>query len=152
MLFEKMAIAMAVMFLCTFIHALFMIAGDKLVSRRMDRLKTPGHLFARATLLWLVIMWMFIGICVESSVWALVYLFTPELTVLSDAQSAFYFSLVTYTTLGYGDIVLTGDFRVLSAIQAANGVIIFGWTTALIIYYIQEIFRSVQGKADTQHV
>lgn len=140
------------MFLCTFIHAMFMIAGDKLVNRRVGRLKPQGQLFARAALLWLVIMWNFIGICVESSIWALMYLFTPELTVLSDAQSAFYFSLVTYTTLGYGDIVLTGDFRVLSAIQAANGVIIFGWTTALIIYYIQEIFRSVQVKADTQHV
>jgi hypothetical protein len=149
MLLEKLVIAITVMFLCTFIHALFMIAGDKLVSRRLVRLKTPGRLFARATLLWLVIMWMFIGICVETCVWALMYLLTPELTVLSDVQSAFYFSLVTYTTLGYGDIVLTGDFRVLSAIQAANGVIIFGWTTALIIYYIQEIFRTTQAKADT---
>ena len=152
MLLEKLVIAITVMFLCTFIHAMFMIAGDKLVTRRVGRLKTPGHLFARAALLWLVIMWMFIGICLESSIWALMYLFTPELAVLSDVQSAFYFSLVTYTTLGYGDIVLTGDFRVLSAIQAANGVIIFGWTTALIIYYIQEIFRAVQVKADTQHV
>lgn len=144
MLLEKFTIAMAVMFICTFIHALFMIVGDKLINRRLVRRSIPGHIFARTALLWLVIMWMFIAICVEAIVWALMYLYTPEIELFSDAQSAFYFSLVTYTTLGYGDIVLTGEFRVLSAIQAVNGVIIFGWTTALILYYIQQIFKTGQ--------
>ena len=148
MLLEKFAIAMAVMFLCTLIHALFMIGGDKLVKRRFVRREGAAYLFARVGLLWAAIMWMFIGICVESIVWALVYLFTPEISVLSDPQSAFYFSLVTYTTLGYGDIVLTGDFRVLSAVQAANGVLIFGWTTALILYYIQTLFKSQAGAGE----
>lgn len=148
MLLEKFAIAMAVMFLCTLIHALFMIGGDKLVKRPFVHREGAGYLFARVGLLWLAIMWMFIGICVEAIVWALMYLFTPEITVLSDPQSAFYFSLVTYTTLGYGDIVLTGDFRVLSAVQAANGVLIFGWTTALILFYIQVLFKYQGGSGE----
>jgi hypothetical protein len=49
--------------------------------------------------------------------------------------------MVTFTTLGYGDVVLTGQWRTLASIQAANGVIIFGWTTALIFYFIQQIYQ-----------
>ena len=58
----------------------------------------------------------------------------------------------TYTTLGYGDIVLTGAWRVLSAIQAANGVIIFGWTTALTFYSIQKIYKKSQLERSGTHV
>jgi len=61
---------------------------------------------------------------------------------LPDMETAFYFSMVTFTTLGYGDVVLTGQWRALASIQAANGVIVFGWTTALIFYFIQRIYKS----------
>ena len=60
---------------------------------------------------------------------------------LSPFAQLSYFSLVTLTTLGYGDVVLSGDWRTLASIQAANGVIIFGWTTALIFYFIQRIYK-----------
>ena len=139
---EKLAIAMSVMFLCTFVHALFMIVGHQALEWRLNHRRRKIGLFSRSILIWLVIMWMFVGIGVEATIWALLYLFSPEITVLSDFQTAFYFSMVTYTTLGYGDIVLTGDWRTLSSVQAANGVIIFGWTTALIIYLIQRIFKA----------
>ncbi len=139
---EKLAIAMSVMFLCTLVHALFMIVGQQALNRRLKNRSYKIGLFHSSVLIWLVIMWMFLGIGVEASIWALLYMFNPTITAFPDAQTAFYFSLVTYTSLGYGDIVLTGDWRVLSAIQAANGVIIFGWTTALIFYFIQRIFKA----------
>ena len=139
---EKLAIAMSVMFLCTFVHALFMIVGHQALEWRLNHRRRKIGLFSSSILIWLVIMWMFVGIGVEATIWALLYLFSPEITVVSDFQTAFYFSMVTYTTLGYGDIVLTGDWRTLSSVQAANGVIIFGWTTALIIYFIQRIFKA----------
>jgi len=139
---EKLAIAMSVMFLCTFVHAMFMIVGHQALEWRLNRRRQKIGLFNSSILIWLVIMWMFVGIGVEAAIWALLYLFNPAITVLPDFQTAFYFSMVTYTTLGYGDIVLTGDWRTLSSVQAANGVIIFGWTTALIIYFIQRIFKA----------
>jgi len=141
MLYEKIALAMSVMFLCTFIHALFMVVCHRAVDRRLARLGPARRPFYRTVLIWVIIMWMLLGIVVEASAWAFIYLFNPWITVLSDFQSAFYFSLVTYTTLGYGDIVLTGEWRIFSAIQAATGTIIFGWTTALIFYFIQRIYK-----------
>ena len=94
----------------------------------------------------------FLAIVLEAVLWALLYLYHPLSTSLTDAQTAFYFSMVTYTTLGYGDVVLAGDWRALSAIQAANGVIIFGWTTALIYYFIQQIYKRSRSPGDEDHV
>ena len=142
MMLEKLAIAMAVMFLCTFVHALFMIVAHQMLDSRLKNRNRKIGLFNSSVMIWAVIMWMSLGIGVEAGFWALLYLFNPAITVLPDIQTAFYFSLVTYTTLGYGDIVLTGDWRILSAVEAVNGAIIFGWTTALIFYFIQRIYKA----------
>jgi hypothetical protein len=90
-------------------------------------------------------VWMFIAIVLEAWLWALIYLFNPLITALPDMETAFYFSMVTFTTLGYGDVTLTGEWRTLASIQAANGVIIFGWTTALIFYFIQNIYTQEES-------
>lgn len=139
---EKILTALAVMFICTLVHALFMIVGYEYVDNRRTNMSSSIKPFHNAMLIWLFIMWMCLGIGIEASVWAIMYLYNPAITMLPDAETAFYFSLVTYTSLGYGDIVLTGDWRILSAIEAANGVIIFGWTTALIFYFIQQVYQT----------
>ena len=54
-------------------------------------------------------------------------------------RDALYFSLVTYTTLGYGDVTLNAEWRVLAAFEAVNGIIMFGWTTALIVAVVQRL-------------
>ena len=53
------------------------------------------------------------------------------------------FMVITLTTLGYGDIVLTEQWRLLAAIEAANGIIMFGWSTALVIAVVQRTFASL---------
>jgi hypothetical protein len=59
--------------------------------------------------------------------WALLYV---RLGVLPDLESALYFSTSSYVTIGYGDIVLPAGFRILGAIEGANGIILLGWSTA----------------------
>jgi hypothetical protein len=55
-------------------------------------------------------------------------------------DKAVYFSMVTYTTLGYGDVLLDENWRVPASYQAVNGIIMFGWTTAIIIYAIRQVY------------
>ena len=50
--------------------------------------------------------------------------------------------MVTYTTLGYGDIVLHERWRVLASFEAANGIIMFGWTTAIVMAVIRQVYFS----------
>jgi len=90
----------------------------------------------RSLIVGAVVIIMFVATLFESSIWAWTYTFVDA---ISEFEKALYFSTVTYTTLGYGDIVLRDEWRLLSAIQAANGAIIFGWTTALIIIAIKDV-------------
>ena len=139
---EKIVTAVLMMFVCTLIHAMFMVAGTHALEWRLTRFGPARGPFDRVVLVWLMTLWMFIAIVIEAVLWGLLYLYDPMITELPDPQTAFYFSMVTYTTLGYGDVVLSGEWRTLSAIQAGNGVIIFGWTTALIFYFIQKIYKN----------
>ncbi len=141
MVIDRIVIALLMMFLCTIIHAVFMIAANHTVETRLTRFGPIRGQFRRAVLIWLITLWMFLAIVLEAWLWALVYLFQSSITVIPDPETAFYFSMVTYTTLGYGDVVLTGQWRTLASIQAANGLIIFGWTTALIFYFIQKLYH-----------
>ena len=86
-------------------------------------------------------IWLFLAIVIEAGLGAMLYLLNQLITALPDLETAFYFSMVTFTTLGFGDVVLIGQWRTLASIQAANGVIIFGWTTALIFYFIQHVYK-----------
>lgn len=58
----------------------------------------------------------------------------------SNFDDAFYFSSVTYTTLGYGDIVVTGPWRRLCSFEAINGMILFGLTTALLFVLVEHLW------------
>jgi hypothetical protein len=57
-------------------------------------------------------------------------------------ESAVYFSLVSFTTLGFGDIILGKEWRILSGMMAANGLLIFGLTTAVLVDFLSRLKRS----------
>lgn len=65
--------------------------------------------------------------------------------VMPDWNSAIYFSLVTYTTLGYGDIVLGPDLRIFAAFAAVTGLLAFGLSTAYLVAMMTRMFES-EGK------
>ena len=75
------------------------------------------------------------------------YWFFENASQLEDYESALYFSSVTYTTLGYGDIVLTDGWRLLCGLQAMNGTLLFGWSTALLFLLVQRLWLANWGPA-----
>ncbi len=141
MLSLKVLAGLGMMVLTIVIHALFMVTGAKVAKWRRSRFGRVGGEIVKAFLLSVLTIWMFLAIYLEAWLWALLYYLNPMISSLPDLETAFYFSMVTFTTLGFGDVVLTGQWRSLASIQAANGVIIFGWTTALIFYFIQNIYK-----------
>ncbi len=66
---------------------------------------------------------------VEVAVWALSYVLVKG---VSHVHDAYYLAFVNFTTLGYGDLLPTQSWRLLGPITAANGMLLFGWSTALI--------------------
>ena len=84
---------------------------------------------------------------VEVIVWAVAYRLLDPISSLDTFEKAMYFSVVTFTTLGYGDVTLEEHWRVLGAFQAAAGIIIFGWSTAIIVAAVQKVYfeRALEG-------
>ena len=68
--------------------------------------------------------------------YALVYL---AIGALPDFESALYFSTTSFTTLGYGDVVLDRHWRLFGAIEGANGLLLFGWSTAFLFSVISRM-------------
>ena len=79
-------------------------------------------------------MWRFIRLAgliillhlIEISVWAVFYLWQGALSTL---DAALYFSAVTYTTTGYGDVLLPERWRLLGSVEALTGILMCGWST-----------------------
>jgi len=74
------------------------------------------------------------GLLVEVSIWAVQYWAWGE---LGDFPSAFYFSLATFTTLGANELELSRAHRMVGAVESAIGMLVFGWSTALLVSLIQ---------------
>ena len=75
----------------------------------------------------------------EVITWALTY---AILDVASPETDVLYFAFVNYTTLGYGDVVPTERWRLLGPIAAMNGVLLFGWSTAVIFEVLRNAMRN----------
>jgi hypothetical protein len=58
---------------------------------------------------------------------------------IADFEEALYFSTTSFTTIGYGDVVLDRHWRLLGAIEGANGLLLFGWSTAFMLSVIQRL-------------
>ncbi len=79
----------------------------------------------------------------EIVIWAAAYMALVPINELASFEEAVYFSFVTFTTLGYGDISLSEGYRLLSGIEALNGIILVGWTTAMIFSVVQRIWQGI---------
>ena len=83
---------------------------------------------------------------IEIMVWAGSYMVLLPDGELASFEKAVYFSFVTFTTLGYGDITLSEGWRILSGIEALNGILLVGWTTALLFAFVQRMWRGLATK------
>ncbi|MEM1194773.1 MAG: potassium channel family protein [Pseudomonadota bacterium] len=61
------------------------------------------------------------------------------------ANDAFYFSIVCYTTLGFGDVYPSGELRLLSGIEALNGLVMVTWTASMTYLHMERFWRMGEG-------
>ena len=80
---------------------------------------------------------------VEIWLWAVLYYWLGE---FGSFERALYFSTVTFTTLGYGDITLQENWQLLSGFEAANGIILFGVSTAFVFGTIRKLLEVAENK------
>ena len=123
------------------IHA----TGIAWLVRHLTRLRAmPTSVWLIRRMLLPIIWWLVVLHLAEISIWGLFYLWRGCLT---DAETAWYFSGVTYTTVGYGDVVLAQPWRLLAPIEGLMGVLMFGLSTGYFFVVVSRIYQSWPGGA-----
>ena len=123
--------------LTVLIHALgtwaAIVQGSGVWQRKMNQ----GFLAAEIQIIRVVSLLLLLHL-VEAGAWAGFYRLAG---VLPELETASYFSITSYTTTGYGDVVLPARWRLLGPIEGAVGILMFGWSTAIIVAAITRIHR-----------
>lgn len=116
-------------------------AGFALVLRSfMKSHVTPPTQLWPITWLLIRVTWLLILMhLVEITVWALFYWWKG---CLPNAEAAFYFAGVTYTTIGYGDLVLAKPWRILGPIEGLTSILLCGLSAGLFFSLVTRIFSS----------
>ena len=120
---SKLLIAWALMGLCVAIHA----SGLAVALDRLRRWRGSPETYWRSTWLYVRIAgWVVLLHLLEITVWAVFY---ARADAFADAPAALYFSAVTYTTTGYGDLLLPPTWRIVGGVEALTGILMCGWST-----------------------
>jgi len=85
----------------------------------------------------MVMLALLFGHGLQFALWAGLFVLVGE---FSNFSTAFYHSVVNFTSLGYGDIVMSEKWRLLGALEAANGILMFGLTTSLFVSVLNRMF------------
>lgn len=139
--------AWALVAACVVIHAMGLTAAFEWIKHREARL--DGGFWRATVFLKRVAGWAILLHLLRIVVWAAFYVGTGA---LADFSSAIYFSAITYTTTGYGDILLPENARIFSGIEAITGIMMCGLTTGMIFAVFSRILGLGGMRADTGHV
>lgn len=112
-----------------FVHVL-PLGTTVTIVRREKRLGLEGVSFwSDFAIVALIIVLSLVAHLIEIALWAAVFMMCGE---FHEFGIAFYHSAVNYTTLGYGDLIMSPKWRLLGPLEAANGILMFGVSTAMI--------------------
>jgi hypothetical protein len=118
------------------VHAITMAPMSSSASRALRRTHSAQPRLRLALVMIATVMVLMLAHFIEVGIWALAYTVLEATPMRIDA---FYFAFVNYTTLGYGDILPVEHWRLLGPMTAMNGVLLFGWSTAVIFHILSTV-------------
>jgi voltage-gated potassium channel Kch len=134
----ELATAAAIVAVCLIIHvAGILLMADWILHKRDDLERTASgkHFAALIVTLFSAIMFLHI---IQTTLWALFYYFQG---LFSDLETSLYFSMVSFTTLGYGDVLLPRRWRLLGVVEGFSGVLLCGVSTAFIFAVVNAMLQ-----------
>ena len=138
----QILIGTVVIFITIVIQVLFIDLAIKTLTHRGVWLVEPPFVVKTTLALVAVVLWLIAGISLSTWAWAAVFLL---IGVFQTLEPALYFSIVNFTTLGYGDIILDTQWRILASFSAVNGLIVFGLNTAFLVEFLRRVRSAQRG-------
>jgi hypothetical protein len=130
----QLAIGTIVIIMNAAVQAEMFNAFVKHLEKVITRLRRSFKRFTNTVAIVLGVLFVMSVHTLQVWIWATTFYLVGAFTAF---EPALYFSLVSFSTVGFGDITLSHDWRLLSGLTAANGFLSFGWSTA----YMVELVR-----------
>ena len=143
---SELVLAFVIVAVCVIIHITGMASLMTLLLRRRAQIEQHPGLINRSLLLIVVFGIVIVLHLVQTIVWALFYY---SRSLFQNFETALYFSLKTYTTVGYGDTLLPERWRLLGGIEGLCGVLLCGVSTAFIFAILNALFQ-IRTQARTE--
>ena len=130
-------IALVLLAACVIVQSLGTLVMIQWVARARQVFESP-YFVPRVGLLLSLFMFIVLLHLIQIALWAVVFWRAGELPTL---ETAVYFSITTYTTVGFGDVVLGPVWRVLAGIEGLTGLILVGWSTAFVFAIVNRMYE-----------
>ena len=137
-------VALALLAACVIVQSVGMLLLIHWLARVRHVLESPS-VHRRVGLLLRLFLWIVLLHLIQVGLWAVVFWQARELPTL---ETAVYFSFVTYTTIGFGDVILGPGWRMLAGIEGLTGLLLVGWSTAFMFAVVNRMYehwRQVRG-------
>jgi hypothetical protein len=137
-MFWELVLAFSIVAVCLVLHvASIVVMGDWLVDQRDKRTK-PIRAIGYIVLLVAAFSAIIVLHMIETAIWAMFYYVRG---LFPDFETALYFSITSYTTIGFGDVVLPRAWRMLGGIEGISGVLLCGLSTAFVFTIVNALFQ-----------
>lgn len=127
---SNLALGTLLISLNVIIHTIGLVVLARWMAWTVRWFRLHRHSFGKTIAMVTTVLGLFLVHTIEVWVWALAYL---AIGVVGALEDAVYFSTVTFSTVGYGDITPAADWRVFAALEGMNGFILIGWSIAYLI-------------------
>ena len=131
-------IALPVILLCLLLQAVFVARCLRFYSRFRRDHQHHDSQWRDVLLLSTVMLLTLVGNFAQMAIWGALFMLIGE---FDDFATALYHSAVNFTTLGYGDVVMSPRWRLLGPLEAANGILMFGLSTAVMTATVIDVIK-----------
>jgi hypothetical protein len=154
MILMNLILGLPAMLLCLVVQAAITFWSVRYCIRQLSNAAAPQRFLAGIRPLLVAMLVMVSGNFLQITLWGIIFICLGE---FSELYEAVYHSTVNFASLGYGDIVMSKNWKLLGAIEAVNGVLMVGMTSAALMVILQqlikvqreEILASVQRRNDS---
>lgn len=132
-----------VILLCLLLEAIFLATSLRQYVRFRRAMQGRETQWLDMLSLSMVMLLMLLGNFAQMAIWAVLFMLLGE---FGDFATALYHSGVNFATLGYGDIVMSERWRLLGPLEAANGILMFGVSTAVMTTAVMDVIKGIPAR------
>ena len=128
-LYHQLLVSATLIAATTFVHGIFVASAAAVFRASRGRQRGASRFLRDSVVLVVLVLWLMAAHVIEMAMWARTFL---RYDLFESWEAALYFSAASYTTLGFGDVLLPEPWRLLSGATAANGLLLFGLSAAFL--------------------